>query len=108
VRSSIQISSTRVPSRAFLIVAGLIFCGGLMIVAGAELLRTVKLTSVLIIIGLLVFEMRCWGRSTREVVRIVLRHYRRPRQVRLEPQRFALPIERAGVSAIRAPRWQEG
>lgn len=76
VRSSIQLSSTRVPARAFLIGAGLIFCGGLMIVAGADLIGTVKLIGILIIVSLIVFELRCWGRSTREVGRILARHYR--------------------------------
>jgi hypothetical protein len=61
VRSSIQISSTRVPARAFLIVAGLVFVGGLLIVAGTDLMRTVRLTAVLIVLGLVIFELRCWG-----------------------------------------------
>jgi hypothetical protein len=108
VRSSIQLSSTRVPARAFLIVAGLIFCGGLMIVGGADLLRTVKLIGALIIVGLLVFELRCWGRSSREVTHILTRHYRRPRQVRLDPLLLTLPLEAEVVSAARAPRWQDG
>src|SRR6266511_1947814 len=78
VRSSIQISSTRVPARAFLIVAGLIFCGGLLIVGGADLMRTLRLTGALILIALAVFELRCWGRSMREVVQILIRHVLRP------------------------------
>jgi hypothetical protein len=108
VRSSIQLSSTRVPARAFLIVAGLIFCGGLMIVGGADLLRTARLIGALIIVGLLVFELRCWGRSSREVTHILTRHYRRPRQVRLDPLLLTLPLETEAVSAARAPRWQDG
>jgi hypothetical protein len=106
VRSSIQLSSTRVPARAFLIVAGLIFCGGLMIVAGAELIRTIKLTGALIVIGLLVFELRCWGRSTREVGRILARHYRRQGRLRLEPLMLSLPAEIHPISVARRPRWQ--
>ena len=106
VRSSIQISSTRVPARAFLIVAGLIFCGGLMIVAGADLMRAVRLTSGLILLGLLVFELRCWGRSTREVGRILVRHYRRPRRLRLAPLMVTLPAEIQPASIMRRPRWQ--
>ena len=105
VRSSIQLSSTRVPARAFLIVAGLIFLGGLMVVAGADLLKTVKLVGVLIIIGLVVFELRCWGRSTRDVARILVRHYRRPRQLQFEPQLISIPIEIATVATARRPRW---
>ena len=107
VRSSIQISSTRVPARAFLIVAGLIFVGGLMIVGGADILRTVKLVGVLIIIGLIVFELRCWGRSTREVTHILARHYRRPRQLLLDQAFLTLPLETEVVSTTRAPRWHD-
>ena len=106
VRSSIQISSTRVPARAFLIVAGLIFCGGLLIVGGADLLRTVKLTGALIILGLVLFELRCWGRSIGEVGSILARHYRRPRRLRLEPRLLTLPAAPSSVSTIRQPRWQ--
>ena len=107
VRSSIQISSTRVPARAFLIVAGLIFVGGLMIVGGADILRTVKLVGVLIIIGLIVFELRCWGRSTPEVTRILTRHYRRPREIRLDSSLITLPLETEVISASRTPRWHD-
>ncbi len=106
VRSSIQLSSTRVPARAFLIVAGLIFCGGLMIVAGAELMRTIQLTGALIIIGLVMFELRWWGRSTREVGRIVVRHYWRQRRLRLEPIMLMLPAEIQPMIVARRPRWQ--
>jgi hypothetical protein len=106
VRSSIQIASTRVPARAFLIVAGVIFCGGLLIVGGADLLWTVKLTGVLILVGLTVFELRCWGRSTREVAYILVRHYRRQRRLRLEPLRLTLPAEVHIIPVARRPRWQ--
>ena len=106
VRSSIQISSTRVPARAFLIVAGLIFCGGLLIVGGADLLRTIKLTGVLMVVGLLLFEFRCWGRSMGEVGSILARHYRRPRRLRLDLLEFTLPAAPSRVRTIRQPRWQ--
>ena len=106
VRSSIQLASTRVPARAFLIVAGLIFAGGLMVVAGADLMQTIKLVGVLIIIALLIFELRCWGRSTREVARIVARHYGRPQQFRLDRLMVSIPIETAAAGAVRRPRWQ--
>ena len=98
VRSSIQISSTRVSARAFLIVAGMIFGGGLLIVGGADLLRTFKLTGVLIIIGLVLFELRCWGRSISEVGSILARHYRRPHRLRLEPILLPLPAAPSSVS----------
>ena len=106
VRSSIQLGSTRVPARAFLIVAGLIFAGGLLIVAGADLISTAKLIGMLIIAGLIVFELRCWGRSTREVTRILLRHYRRPRQIRLDPMMITMPAEVSAAATARRPRWQ--
>jgi hypothetical protein len=106
VRASIQLASTRVPARTFLIVAGLLFMGGLLVVGGADLMRTVKLTAVLIIISLVVFELRCWGRSMREVARILWRHYRRPRQLRLDPHMLALPMEIGMAATTRRPRWQ--
>ena len=106
VRSSIQISSTRVPARAFLIVATLIFCGGLLIVGGADLLRTVKLTGVLMISGLVLFELRYWGRSIGEVGSILARHYRRPRRLRLDPILLTLLAVPSSVSTMRQPRWQ--
>jgi hypothetical protein len=106
VRSSIQISSTRVPARAFLIVATLIFCGGLLIIGGADLLRTVKLTGALMIIALLLFEFRCWGRSMSEVGSILARHFRRLRQLGLEPILLTLPAAPSSVSTIRQPRWR--
>jgi hypothetical protein len=105
VRSSIQLSSTRVPARAFLIVAGLVFVGGLLIVAGADLMPTVRIMAALIVASLVVFELRCWGRSVPEVVRILARHYRRPRQLRLTPLMVVLPTE-IDVVAVRRPRWQ--
>ena len=106
VRSSIQLASTRVPTRAFLIVAGLIFLGGLMVVAGADLMQTIKLVGVLIIIALLIFELRCWGRSTSEVARIVGRHYGRPRQLRLDRLIVPIPSETTTAAPVRRPRWQ--
>jgi hypothetical protein len=105
VRSSIQLSSTRVPARAFLIVAGLVFVGGLLVVAGAGLMPTMRLTAALIVASLVVFELRCWGRSVPDVVRILARHYRRPRQLRLKPLMVVLPAEIDTITA-RRPRWQ--
>ena len=106
VRGSIQLASTRVPARTFLIVAGLLFVGGLLVVGGADLMRIVKMTAALIIICLIVFELRCWGRSTREVARILWHHYRRPRQLRLDPLVVALPVEISIAATTRRPRWQ--
>jgi hypothetical protein len=105
VRASIQLASTRVPARAFLLVAGLIFVGGLLIVAGADLMRTIKLTGALIIVSLVVFELQCWGRSVPEMVRILARHYRCPRQLRLTPLMVVLPAE-VDTITVRRPRWQ--
>lgn len=106
VRSSIQIASTRIPARAFVMAAGLIFLGGLLVVAGADILKTVKLTGVMIVIGLAVFELRCWGRSTVEVTRILLRHARRTHRLRLEPVILILPPETNPAPLLRRPRWQ--
>ena len=106
VRSSIQVASVRIPARAFVIVAGLIFIGGLMVVAGADILKSVRLTGVMIVIGLVVFELRCWGRSTVEVTRMLLRHMRRTRRLRLEPVILILPPETNAAPLPRRPRWQ--
>jgi hypothetical protein len=106
VRPSIQLSSTRVPARAFLIVAGLLFAGGLMVIAGADLLKMVRLTGVLIIAGLVIFELRCWGRSTREVARILWLHYRRAHQIRLDPTMITVPTDVSVAPTMRRPRWQ--
>ena len=108
VRQSIQIASTRVPARAFLIGAGLIFAGGLMIVVGgADLIKTIWLVCGLMLVSLIVFELRLWGRSTREVARILVRHYRRPHQLRCESRVITLPLEATPASTPRRPRWQE-
>ena len=53
VRASIQLASTRVPARAFLLVAAVLFLGGLLVIAGADVMQTVKLTSALILLSLL-------------------------------------------------------
>jgi hypothetical protein len=106
VRSSIQISSMRVPARAFLIVAGLIFCGGLLIVGGADLMRTVRLTGALILIGLAVFELRCWGRSMREVAQILIHHGLRRKRLRLDRVMLTLPPETSAGGSVPRPRWQ--
>jgi hypothetical protein len=106
VRASIQLASARVPARAFLIAAGLIFLGGLLIIAGADLMRTVKLSGALIILGLAVFELRCWGRSMPEVARILVRHVRRPRWLRLDAPLVVVPTEAGTEQSRRRPRWQ--
>lgn len=106
VQPSIQLASTRVPARAFLMAAGLIFAGGLTVVAGADVVRTVKLISAAIVVGLAVFELRCWGRSSREVVRIVWRHHRRARRLVYEPELILLLEEVRNAGGARRPRWR--
>ena len=107
VRASVQLGGTRVPARAFLLCAGLVFAGGLLVVAGADLLRTVRLTGAGMVLALAVFELRCWGRSTREVVRILVRHARRPRRLRPQQPWIVLPPEAAPAGPPRRPRWQQ-
>lgn len=107
VRASIQLGGTRVRARAFLLCAGLLFLGGLLVVAGTDLLRTVRLTGTGIVIALVVFELRCWGRSTREVVMIFVRHARRPRRLRPVQPWVVLPPKAAPADALRRPRWQQ-
>ena len=108
VRQSIQIANTRVPARAFLIGAGLIFAGGLtIVVGGADLIKTIWLVCGLMLVSLIVFELRLWRRSTREVARILVRHYRRPHHLRCEPRVITLPAEISAGVTTRRPRWQE-
>lgn len=107
VRASMQLGgTTRIPARAFLISVGIIFLGVLMIVMGANIERTIYLIGALIIISLAIFELKIWGRSTREVAYIFVRHVRRPRQVRLMPQQIVLSAEVVIVTSTRRPRWQ--
>lgn len=107
VRASIQLAGTRVPARAFLIVAGLIVVGGLLIVAGADLVETAKATGLLIVLALAVVELRWWGRATPQAALLLLRHARRPRRLWLEPVVIVLPAEAAAPTTARRPRWQE-
>lgn len=106
VRSSIQVSSTRVPARAFVIICGLVFVGGMLVIAGADLMETVRMTGVTIVLALAVFELRVWGRSTQQVARIIWRHEQRPRQLRLEPLVITVPAENSPPPALRRPCWQ--
>lgn len=82
VRPSMQLgSTTRVPTRAFLISVGIVFGGVMLIVMGANIERTIYFSGALIIISLAIFELKIWGRSTSEVARILVRHVRRPRRM---------------------------
>lgn len=107
VRASIQLgSTTRVPARAFLISVGLVFAGVVLIVMGANIERTMYGDGALILLSLGVFELKIWGRSTYRVAHILVRHFRRPRTMRLMPVYIALPNERPIVATGRRPRWQ--
>jgi O-antigen/teichoic acid export membrane protein len=109
VRASVQVGGQRIPALGFILVAGVVFVGGLFVVFGANLERTVWLVVGGALGGLVVVEGRLWGRSAREVVRIVLRHYRRRRRLRRAPIIVALPAEPTGTSTpVRRPRWMEG
>ena len=92
VRASVQLGGTRVPARAFLICAGLLFVGGMLVVAGADLLRTVRMTGALIVFAL---------------ARILVRHVRRPRRLRPQQSWVILPPEAAPADPPRRPRWQQ-
>ncbi len=69
-------------------------------------IRTFRLTGVLILIGLAVFELRCWGRSMREVVQILIRHVLRPHRLRLDVVMLTLPPEVSRSASTGRPRWQ--
>src|SRR6266545_3567932 len=63
-------------------------------------------TGALILIGLVVFELRCWGRSMREVVQILVRHVLRPHRLRLDVVMLTLPPEASTSASAGRPRWQ--
>jgi hypothetical protein len=108
VRPSIQVAGTRVPARGFLLGVGVLFLGGMAVILGADLERTLWITGSLALIGLLLLEGRLWGRSTREVALIVGRHLCRPRRMRLTCAVIVLPpeAEQAPAVVVRRPRWQ--
>lgn len=106
VRASITIANKRMPLQMFLLVVGTLCAGGLAVIGGADLSRTVRVVGALIVLGLLIFELRVWGRSTRAAIGILLRHIRRPRQLRPGQLTIALPPEVHTAPAARRPRWQ--
>ena len=106
VRASVQLGTTRVPARAFLLAATVLVLGGVAVVGGANLLRTVYVASGLIVVGLLVLEGRLWGRSTPAIAALLLRHLRRPKRLRLDPLLLTLPAESATALVERRPRWK--
>lgn len=108
VRASVQIASQRLPAKGFILVAGVVFIGGLLVVFGADLERVVWVVGLVMAVGLVVVEGRLWGRSSQEIARIVMRHYRRPRRLRRVPITLTLPVEAVSTSAAaRRPRWME-
>ncbi|HWQ13906.1 MAG TPA: hypothetical protein VNL77_13995 [Roseiflexaceae bacterium] len=108
VRASVQIASQRVPAKGFILVAGVVFIGGMLVVFGTDLERVVWVVGIIVAIGLIVIEGRLWGRSSQEIARIVMRHYRRSRRLRRAPITLTLPPEAASTSvAARRPRWME-
>jgi hypothetical protein len=108
VRASVQVGGQRIPALGFILVAALVFIGGMLVVFGADPERTVWLVVAAALLGLVAVEGRLWGRPAREVVRIVGRHYRRPRRLRRSPVVITLPAEVARPSvAPRRPRWME-
>lgn len=108
VRSSMQVAGQRLPATGFLLVAGVVFLAGVAIVFGADLERAIWASGLAALAGLIAVEGRLWGRSSREVVRIVARHYGRPGQLRRAPVTLVLP-PLAGDPQVptRRPRWME-
>src|SRR5439155_15245404 len=106
VRASVQVGTTRVPSRAFLLAVGVLVVGAVAVIGGADLGRTIQVSGALFVAGLLVLEGRLWGRSSREVTCILLRHLRRPKRLRLDPLLLTLPAETGVALGERRPRWQ--
>ena len=106
VRASLQIASVRVPARAFVLAAALTVAGGLAIVVGADIMSTIERTAVAILVTLGLSELRCWGRSTGAVGRILLRHFCRPRRLWLARPLVILPYQVPAAPAQQRPRWQ--
>lgn len=109
VRPTVQIAGQRLPAKGFILAAGVVLLGGIALVFGADLERTVWLVATLVLIGLMVVEGRLWGRSSREIVRIIVRYHRRPRRLRRAPVVLTLaPQPVSAAPAPRRPRWMEG
>jgi hypothetical protein len=109
VRASVQVAGQRLPAVGFILVAGVVFGGGMLVVFGADLERTMWLTGFVAVAGLVAVEGRLWGRVAPEVARIAVRHYRRPGRLRRVPVLVALPAEVSRTPiAARNPRWMDG
>jgi hypothetical protein len=108
VRSSVQVAGQRLPATGFLLVAGTVFLGGLAIVFGADIERTVWFVALVALAGLILVEGRVYGRSSREVVRLVVRHYRRPVYLRRMRATVVLqPLATNSQQPARLPRWMD-
>jgi hypothetical protein len=104
----VQVAGQRLPATGFLLVAGVVFLAGVAIVFGADLERAVWASGLAALAGLIAVEGRLWGRSSREVVRIVARHYGRPGHLRRAPVTLVLPpLPRDTQVPTRRPRWME-
>jgi hypothetical protein len=107
VRSSVQVAGQRLPATGFLLVAGTVFLGGLAVVFGAELERTIWGVAIAALIGLVVVEGRLYGRSSREVARLIARHYQRTGTLRRTPTTIVLRLELTNSQPARLPRWMD-
>jgi hypothetical protein len=107
VRSSVQVAGQRLPATGFLLVAGTVFLGGLAVVFGAELERTIWGVAIAALIGLVVVEGRLYGRSSREVAQLIARHYQRTGTLRRTPTTIMLRPEPMNAQSARLPRWMD-
>ena len=106
IRASVQIAGQRLPARGFILVAGVVFLGGVAVVFGTDIQNTLWSVATVALTGLVLVEGRLWGRSSQEIARILGKHFQRPHLLRHAPVTIVLPVEvsRAQIGA-RLPRW---
>ena len=107
VRASLTIGSQRVPLRIFAVGTTVCVIGILAVIGGADLTATLWWGGAVVLGGLIVIEGRLWGRDSRQVAAIVIRHLRRPRTLRLDTLTIPIPGEAEEQRALplRGPRW---
>jgi hypothetical protein len=108
VRASVQIASTRLPARSFVLVMACLLVGGIGVARGADLTATAQWLGLIAGAGIALLEGRWWGYSTLAFARVLAAHLTRPSRLELErPEIVVAPEIIPPKSALR-PRWHQG
>ncbi|MEN9935043.1 MAG: hypothetical protein RLZZ387_1622 [Chloroflexota bacterium] len=105
VRASLQVASTRLPARSFVLLMALVLVGGLAVARGADLTTTAQSLGAVAAVSITALEGRWWGYSTWALAWMAAAHLARPGQLELGPQEIALPPEAPSAPVSRRPRW---